>query len=161
MTTEPQDAGALPDGWRTIPPDRLGTPGIAFAAAHDVPDSGFTANVTVGVQRSADPGLVLTLGAEALRAIQATEQDVALHRREQSGGTQAPALAQEVRFTTTIDGEPVRLTQVQEFVARPGADGAPATVWTLSATATQAQAEALADDLETLLGALRAEIAAS
>ena len=67
MSTDPQDAApALPDGWRLIPPESLGTPGIAFAAAHEVPDAGFTANVTVGVQRSADPGLVRALGAEAV-----------------------------------------------------------------------------------------------
>lgn len=158
MTTDPQDAPALPEGWHLIPPGTLGTPGIAFAAAHETPDAGFTANVTVGVQRSADPGLALELGAEAVRAIEATEQEVALARREQTGDL---AVAQEVHFTTTVDGVAVPMTQVQEFVAVPGADGAPATVWTVSATATRAQAEALADGLAELLGALRAEIAAS
>lgn len=156
MTTDAQDAPALPEGWHLIPPETLGTPGIAFAAAHETPDAGFTANVTVGVQRSADPGLVLALGAEAVRAIEATEQDVSVHRREQQGGT---AVAQEVHFTTTIDGGAVPMTQLQEFVAVPGADGGPATVWTLSATTTRAQAEALADGLGALLGSLRAEIA--
>jgi len=156
--TSPQDTPALPDGWHLIPPETLGTPGIAFAAAHETPDAGFTANVTVGVQRSADPGLVRALGAEAVRAIEATEQDVAVLRREEEGEA---ALAQEVHFTTTIAGEPVPMTQRQEFRAVPGADGGPATVWTVSATATRAQAEALAAGLETLLGSLRAEIAAS
>jgi hypothetical protein len=159
MSTEPQHAApALPDGWRLIPPETLGTPGIAFAAAHEVPDAGFTANVTVGVQRSADPGLVRALGAEAVRAIEASEQDVAVHRQEARGDL---AVAQEVHFTTTIDGDPVPMTQVQEFVAVPAADGGPATVWTVSATATRAQAEALAEGLTTLLDALRAEIAGS
>lgn len=158
MTTEPQDAPALPEGWHLIPPGTLGTPGIAFAAAHETPDAGFTANVTVGVQRSADPGLAIELGAEAVRAIEATEQDVALARREQTGDL---AVAQEVHFTTTVDGTAVPMTQVQEFVAVPAADGGPATVWTVSATATRAQAEALADGLAELLGSLRAEIAGS
>jgi len=156
MTTEPQDAPALPEGWHLIPPQTLGTPGIAFAAAHETPDAGFTANVTVGVQRSADPGLALELGAEAVAAIEATERDVALARREQTGDF---AVAQQVHFTTTVDGVAVPMTQVQEFVAVPGADGAPATVWTVSATATRAQAEALADGLAELLDQLRAEIA--
>ena len=156
MTTEPQDAPALPEGWHLIPPQTLGTPGIAFAAAHETPDAGFTANVTVGVQRSADPGLALELGAEAVAAIEATEQDVALARREQTGDF---AVAQQVHFTTSVDGVAVPMTQVQEFVAVPGADGAPATVWTVSATATRAQAEALADGLAELLDQLRAEIA--
>jgi hypothetical protein len=158
MTTDPQDAPALPEGWHLIPPGTLGTPGIAFAAAHETPDAGFTANVTVGVQRSDDPGLAVELGAEAVRAIEATEQDVALARREQTGDL---AVAQEVHFTTTVDGVAVPMTQVQEFVAVPGAEGGPATVWTVSATATRAQAEALADGLAELLGALRAEIAGS
>lgn len=158
MSTDPQDAPALPEGWHLIPPETLGTPGIAFAAAHETPDAGFTANVTVGVQRSADPGLALALGAEAVRAIEATEHDVAVHRREQQGDA---AVAQEVHFTTTVDGVGVPMTQVQEFVAVPGADGGPATVWTISATATRAQAEALADGLAVLLASLRAEIAAS
>ncbi|MBW0253726.1 hypothetical protein [Cellulomonas sp. PS-H5] len=156
MTTEPQDAPALPEGWHLIPPQTLGTPGIAFAAAHETPDAGFTANVTVGVQRSADPGLALELGAEAVAAIEATEQDVALARREQTGDF---VVAQQVHFTTTVDGVAVPMTQVQEFVAVPGADGGPATVWTVSATATRAQAEALADGLAELLDQLRAEIA--
>lgn len=158
MSTDPQDAPALPPGWHLIPPETLGTPGIAFAAAHETPDAGFTANVTVGVQRSADPGLVLALGAEAVRAVEATEQDVAVHRREQRGDA---AVTQEVHFTTTIDDARVPMSQVQEFVAVPGADGGPATVWTLSATTTRAQAEALADGLAELLGSLRAEIAGS
>jgi hypothetical protein len=156
MSTEPQDAPALPEGWHLIPPETLGTPGIAFAAAHETPDAGFTANVTVGVQRSAEPGLVVLLGAEAVRAIEATEQEVAVRRREQQGDA---AVTQEVHFTTTIDDAAVPMTQVQEFVAVPGADGGPATVWTLSATTTRAQAEALADGLAALLGSLRAEIA--
>ena len=158
MTTAPQDAAPLPEGWHLIPPETLGTPGIAFAAAHETPDAGFTANVTVGVQRSDDPGLAVELGAEAVRAIEATEQDVALARREQTGDL---AVAQEVHFTTTVDGVAVPMTQVQEFVAVPGAEGGPATVWTVSATATRAQAEALADGLGQLLASLRAEIAAS
>lgn len=156
MTTDPQDAAPLPAGWHLIPPEALGTAGIAFAAAHETPDAGFTANVTVGVQRSGDPGLAVELGAEALRAIEATEQDVALARREQSGDL---AVAQEVHFTTTVDGVAVPMTQVQEFVAVPAADGGPVTVWTVSATTTRAQAEALADGLAELLGALRSEIA--
>lgn len=155
MTTDPQETAALPEGWHLIPPEALGTPGIAFAATHETPDAGFTANVTVGVQRSDEPGLAVALGAEAVRAIEATEQEVALHRREQRGDT---AVAQEVHFTTTIGGVPVPMTQVHEFVAVPGADGGPATVWTVSATATRAQAEALADGLDELLGSLRAEI---
>jgi hypothetical protein len=158
LTTDPQDAPALPEGWHLIPAEAIGAPGIAFAAAHETPDAGFTANVTVGVQRSADPGLALQLGAEAIRAIEATEQDVTLARREQQGDT---AVAQEVHFTTTVDGTAVPMTQVQEFVAVPGADGGPATVWTVSATATRAQAEALADGLAELLGSLRAEITGS
>ncbi|VTR75808.1 hypothetical protein [Cellulomonas hominis] len=158
MTADSQDAAPLPEGWHLIPPETLGTPGIAFAAAHERPDAGFTANVTVGVQRSDDPALAVLLGAEALRAIEAAEQDVTLARREQRGDL---AVAQEVHFTTTVDGAAVPMTQVQEFVAVPGADGGPATVWTLSATATRAQAEALGDGLAELLGALRAEIGAS
>lgn len=158
MTTDPQDAAPLPEGWHLIPPETLGTPGIAFAAAHETPDAGFTANVTVGVQRSADPGLVVALGAEAIRAIEATEQEVVVARREQQGDS---AVAQEVHFTTTVDGGAVPMTQVQEFVAVPVADGGPERVWTVSATATRAQAEALADGLATLLGQLRAEIAGS
>jgi hypothetical protein len=158
MSTDAQDAPALPEGWHLIPPETLGTPGIAFAAAHETPDAGFTANVTVGVQRSADPGLVLALGAEAVRAIEATEQEVAVHRRELRGDD---AVTQEVHFTTTIDDVAVPMTQLQEFVAVPGAGGGPATVWTLSATTTRAQAEALADGLAELLGSLRAEIAGS
>ncbi|WP_282947781.1 hypothetical protein [Cellulomonas endometrii] len=158
MTADSQDAAPLPEGWHLIPPETLGTPGIAFAAAHERPDAGFTANVTVGVQRSDDPALAVLLGAEALRAIEAAEQDVTLACREQRGDL---AVAQEVHFTTTVDGAAVPMTQVQEFVAVPGADGGPATVWTLSATATRAQAEALADGLAELLGALRAEIGAS
>ncbi|WP_431835649.1 hypothetical protein [Cellulomonas sp. Y8] len=156
MTTDPQDAAPLPEGWHLIPPETLGTPGIAFAAAHETPDAGFTANVTVGVQRSADPGLAIELGAEAVAAIEATEQDVALASREQTGDF---AVAQQVHFTTSVDGVAVPMTQVQEFVAVPGADGGPATVWTVSATATRAQAEALADGLAELLDQLRAEIA--
>jgi hypothetical protein len=160
MTTDTQDVPSLPEGWHLIPPETLGTPGIAFAAAHETPDAGFTANVTVGVQRSADldAGLVLALGTEAVRAIEATEQEVAVRRREQRGDA---AVMQEVHFTTTIDGAAVPMTQVQEFVAVPGADGGPATVWTLSATTTRAQADALADGLSALLGSLRAEIAGS
>lgn len=158
MSTDAQDAPALPEGWHLIPPETLGTPGIAFAAAHETPDSGFTANVTVGVQRSDAPGLVLALGTEAVRAIEATEREVVVHRREQRGDA---AVTQEVHFTTTVDDAALPMTQVHEFVAVPGAAGGPATVWTVSVTATRAQAEALADGLTELLGSLRAEIAAS
>jgi hypothetical protein len=160
MTALPDATFDLPDGWQTIPVELLGAPGLVFVAAHSTPDAGFTANVTVGVQESAGPGFVAALGAEAVRRIEATEQDVDLRRRDLQGEEPAAALVQEVAFTTAVDGAPVGLTQTQAFVGATDATTGAAVVWTVTCTATAAQAAALSGDVEALVARLRAATAA-
>lgn len=151
------DALTLPDGWRTVPLELIGdAPGIELVAAHETPDAGFTANITVGVQDSAGPGYVEALGDAAVRRIEATEQDVTVRRREVLAEEPTPALVQEVVLTTDLGGTPVTLVQTQAFLAatdpeRPGQ----ALVRTVTCTATAGQAEALAEDVAALVRALR------
>lgn len=151
----------LPAGWRPVPAEMAGAPGLVFIGVHETPDGGFTANVTVGVQASAGPGLVPALAAEAVRRIEATERDVVVQRQDVLGEEPALGLGQQVTFTTDLDGRPVPLVQAQVFLAAADVeDPQRQVVWTITFTATAAQAPALAPDVEELVRSVRAGLPA-
>lgn len=151
------DTFTLPEGWRTIPREAVGAPGVAFVAAHETPDQGFTANVTVTVQLAGGTVALTDLAAAAVQQIEAAERDVVLRRRDVAGSDRAPSLSQEVAFVTTLAGDDVTLVQAQDVVTVPGADGGAGHVWTVTFTATQAQAATLAPDVAALVETIHAE----
>lgn len=145
----------LPAGWRQ---QAVGSaPGLDFVALHETSDAGFTANITVSLDLVTGDGAVEAMADGAVDRLAAAEQDVTVRRREELGHEPAPGLAQDVRLTTTVDGAPVELTQVQVFLPAADVDveGRQA-VYSLTFTATSRQAPELAPDFQTLVGSVRA-----
>ncbi|WP_149203427.1 hypothetical protein [Actinotalea subterranea] len=145
----------LPAGWRPQPAGA--TPGLDFVALHETPDAGFTANITVALDVATGDDAVEVMADGAVERLAATEQDVVVHNRAVLGHAPAPGLGQDVRLTTLVDGVPVELTQVQVFLpaADVDVDGRLA-VYSLTFTATSAQAPRLAPDFQALVGSVQA-----
>ena len=110
MTTEPQDAPALPEGWHLIPPGTLGTPGIAFAAATaEHPEwKGLTA---VAATRTSEGWGAYVEGSERVRFL------------EQLGFEQSPAIAaiepNAGGFSVDISSEQLDLLDADLIVGFP------------------------------------------
>jgi hypothetical protein len=110
---------SLPEGWRSVPPDEVGTPEAAFVALH--PGSirnGFTANITLtGEIRGEDEELTAIADEAAERLRAGGAQDVKVGRRNEVGSAANPALTQAVKLTIPLDGRPAELVQFQVFIA--------------------------------------------
>lgn len=146
----------LPAGWTPVPPEAAGVPGIAFIGVHETTDAGFTANVTVGAQVVDLPqdgtDVPAALGAQAVARVETTEQDVVVRRQQRLGTGPTPGLAQEIGFSTDLAGQRLAMTQIQVFLLAPAVEEPQRHVlWTVTFTATDAQAPALAPDVEALV----------
>lgn len=109
---------SLPTGWRSVPPDAVGTPDAAFVALH--PDSaqhGFTANITMTGETRDDEFTLVELGDAAVERLRAAGgRDVQLGRRNESGPDQDPGLTQAVKLNVDVGGQPRDLVQFQVFM---------------------------------------------
>jgi hypothetical protein len=107
---------SLPEGWRSVPPDDVGTPEAAFVALHPASSQGFTANITIsGEVRPADIPLT-EVADEALDRLRAGARELKPGRRTESGSPANPGLTQAVRMLVDINGRPQDLVQLQVFL---------------------------------------------
>jgi len=109
---------SLPEGWRSAPPDEVGTPGAAFVALHPgTIQNGFTANITItGELRGQDEPLT-AIGNEAVARLEASgARDVKLGRRNEVGSAENPGLTQAVKLNIDLKGRPQDIIQFQVFL---------------------------------------------
>ncbi|NCT92679.1 hypothetical protein GXB85_17230 [Cellulomonas sp. APG4] len=159
MPVPPSLTLRLPPRWRVQEPPA----GLDLVALHETPDEGFTATITLAmdaVEGADDVAQVVTAMADgAVERLAAVERDVTVHRRGAIGPASAPGLAQEVRLVTTVGEGSVRLTQVQVYLPAPDlSDDDRLAVYSLTFTATAAQAPELAPDFEALVRSVRPEV---
>ena len=109
---------SLPEGWRSVPPDEVGTPDAAFVALNPgTAKNGFTANISITGEVRENPDLT-EIGDEAVEHLRvAGAQGVQLGRRNEVGSPESPALTQAVKLTVLLDGAPADLVQFQVFMA--------------------------------------------
>lgn len=114
---------AVPDGWVPVEPTAAGTPGAVFVAVRaGAPDgSGFTPNITVGVDRRTDDADVSDVADEAIGRLAATVADLVLVERTVLGDRIAPCVAQVLRVHLETEGEllPRSLVQSQVHLVIP------------------------------------------
>ncbi|RMI09096.1 hypothetical protein [Cellulomonas triticagri] len=155
-TAAPDPALTLPDGWRTIPPEMVGAPGVVLVGAYETPDAGFTANVTVTVQVPDGPVDLPALATEAVRRMEAGARDVVLHRQDLAvDDAGRPALSQEIAFTADLGDQEVALVQTQDVVATHDEVAGAGRWWTVTLTASAGQSADLRPAVTDLVRRLR------
>ncbi|MEW2502205.1 hypothetical protein AB0878_17150 [Amycolatopsis sp. NPDC047767] len=109
---------SLPDGWRSVPPDQVGTPDAAFVALNPASArEGFTANITITGELREDDVALTAVGDEAVEKLRAAgAQGVQLGRRNEVGSAENPGLTQAVKLTVGLKGKQVDLVQFQVFL---------------------------------------------
>lgn len=110
---------SLPEGWRSVPPDEVGTPEAAFVALNPgTRQDGFTANISITGEVRADDEELTAIADEAVEKLRAAGgQDVRLGRRNQVGSPESPGLTQAVKLTIPLNGKPVDIVQFQVFLS--------------------------------------------
>lgn len=107
----------LPDGWRPAPPDEVGAPDVAFVALHPHPDAGFTANITIDGDYRPDDATLTDLADASVQRMREIAGSVVVTGRRDTGSESAPALAQQLSFTSVVGGERRALIQSQVYLS--------------------------------------------
>ncbi|WP_203748828.1 hypothetical protein [Cellulomonas chitinilytica] len=146
----------LPSGWTRAEPAPTQGGAPDFIAVHARTDDGFTPNITVGT-RAAEASLD-QLADDAVAQLTATQTDVVVRRRQPLGHEPAPGLAQELTFTTTLDGHDVAITQQQVLLTLTApADGEGRVLYVATFTTTTRTVSKLAPDFLAMVRSLRPE----
>jgi hypothetical protein len=154
---------SLPEGWRSVPPDEVGTPDAAFVALH--PGSvrnGFTANITLTGEIRGEDDELTAIADEAVERLRAGgAQDVKVGRRNEVGSPENPGLTQAVKLTIPLNGRPAELVQFQVFMAlRDQKDPSRRAVLHLVLSALlEDQFEKVIDDFQKFLSTIKPESA--
>ncbi|MBV2353568.1 hypothetical protein KUM39_04210 [Streptomyces sp. J2-1] len=152
----------LPDGWQAAPPDEVGAPGVAFVALHLASiDQGFTANITIAGRMRNDAATMREIADESVRRLREAGP-VQVVKKEEIGTpdipglTDAPGVIQNLRFRTTLRGEPLELCQSQVYLGLEDVNSpSKRAVVELVLTATEDQLPDLVDDFKAFLRTVR------
>ncbi len=106
---------SLPPGWRSVPPDAVGSPAAAFVALRPPAVDGFTPNITISGELGDDVPLTV-LADDALAKLRREVGQVRLGKRTELGSYDSPALTQAVRMGITLHGRPLDVVQLQVFL---------------------------------------------
>ncbi|MEU6646891.1 hypothetical protein ABZ863_30740 [Saccharomonospora sp. NPDC046836] len=108
---------SLPEGWRSVDPDEIGTPEAAFVALHPASGGGgFTPNVTItGELREADVPLSV-VAEESVERLRLGAREVKVGRTSEGGTAENPVHTQAVRLEVTLSGQQQYLVQYQVFM---------------------------------------------
>lgn len=153
---------ALPDGWRAVSPNEVGTPKTAFVALHpDTASSGFTANITMSGDIRAEDVAMTAIADEALERLRADVREVRLGRRNEVGSADDPGLTQAVGLSVELNGRPRDLVQFQVFIGmRDRRDPARRAVLEVALTALPDQFPQVIGDFERFVATIKPEAAA-
>ncbi|MFD4023890.1 hypothetical protein ACFWRV_10275 [Streptomyces sp. NPDC058576] len=113
----------LPDGWLpAAAPEGDDATDVAFAAVHQHPEAGFTANITVDGAFLADTVTLAELADESVERLRTVAESVAVAHRREVGSADAPALTQRLAFSTATDGSHRDLVQSQVYLSMSDVD---------------------------------------
>lgn len=151
---------SLPPGWRSVPPDAVGTPNAAFVALHSASSQqGFTANITITGETHEDDVTLTEIGDAAVERLRAQgARDVTLGRRNETGTAEDPGLTQAVKLNVDVRGRPQDLIQFQVFLAmRDRRDPRRRAVLHVVLSALPEQFPTVIGDFEQFLSTIRPE----
>jgi hypothetical protein len=109
---------SLPPGWKSVSPDKIGTPEAAFVALHpENAQHGFTPNITISGETHEDDVTLVELGDKTVDRLRAAgARDVQLGRRNETGTPEDPGLTQAVKLNVDLQGQPRDVIQFQVFL---------------------------------------------
>ncbi|WP_432171465.1 hypothetical protein [Streptomyces sp. 1222.5] len=152
---------SLPDGWQAAPPDEVGVPGVAFVALHPASIDHFTANITIAGRMRNDSATMWQIAAESVQRLEQAGRVEVVEKTELGtpdipGLTDSPGVAQNLRFRTTLKGQPLELLQSQVYLGMEDVKNpAKRAVLEFVLTARPSQLAAVIDDFKEFLRTVR------
>jgi hypothetical protein len=147
---------SLPESWRSVRPDDVGSGEAAFVALHPPSVDGFTANITVsGEVRPATVPLT-QVADEALAQLRIGARELHVGNRTTTGSPTSPGLTQAVRMSVELHGRVRDIAQLQVYVGmRDVRDGRRQAVLHVSLTATPDQFAQVVDSFLQFISTIR------
>jgi hypothetical protein len=148
---------SLPPGWRSVPPDEVGSPTAAFVALRPPDSDGFTPNITISGEVHTDTPLSV-VADEALAKLRREVGNIRPGQRTELGSAESPALTQAVRMGITLRGRPLDVAQLQVFLGmRDVRDPRRQTVLHIVLSATPDRFEAVIGEFQRFIATIRPE----
>ncbi|GAA1219876.1 hypothetical protein [Prauserella alba] len=152
----------LPDGWRSVPPERTGAPDVEFLAVHPGSSAGFTATIAVTGRVREDGAGLDELADESARSLAEHAVAVKVGRRERSGDETSGSLTQALGLRVRTGGELTDLAQLRTFLTVPERTGTGRLlVVDVVLTATPTQLAELIADFQAFVGGIRPDLSGS
>lgn len=108
---------SLPQGWRSVPPDDIGTPNAGFVALRpDTGGDGFTANITITGQVREGGVELPEVAAEAVERLRRGAHEVKVGNTQSTGSAENPVYTQPLRLDIDVAGRRRYLVQYQVFM---------------------------------------------
>lgn len=149
----------LPDGWRSVPPERAGAPDVEFLAVHPGSSAGFTATIAVTGRVREDGAGLDELADESARRLAEQAVAVKVGRRERSGDETSGSLTQALGVRVRTGDELTDLAQLRTFLAVPERTGSGRLlVVDVVLTATPTQLAELIADFQAFVGGIRPDL---
>ena len=150
---------ALPDGWRSVPPDEVGSPGAAFVALRPPASNGFTPNITISGEIRGDLPLS-RIADEAVANLHRQFSAVKVGRRSEVGSPDNPGITQAVRMRLVLDGRPQDVAQLQVFLSMQDVhDPRRQAVLHIVLSATPDRFETVIGEFQQFISTIRPEVA--
>ncbi|MER5810257.1 hypothetical protein ABT143_19050 [Streptomyces sp. NPDC002033] len=144
----------LPEGW--LPARGDVDPGVAFAAVHPHPDSGFAANITIDGGFPPEGASLVELADDSAELLRQVADSVRLVHRREAGTADSPALTQRLTFRAVAGADTRDLVQSQVYLALVDtADPRRRAVLRLALTATAAQHDSVLPDFQEFVRSVR------
>ncbi|GAA2101896.1 hypothetical protein GCM10009801_75530 [Streptomyces albiaxialis] len=151
----------LPEGWSPADPDKVGAPGVAFAALYPELDDGFRASITIDGEYRPDVASLAEIADESVQRMRELADSVEVVDRAEVGSPDAPGLTQVMRFSAQAGGARRDLVQVQAYLAMLDVNTPnKRAVIRVALTATAAQTDAVIGDFQEFLGTVRPDTGA-
>lgn len=149
----------LPDGWRSVPPERAGAPDVEFLAVHPGSSAGFTATIAVTGRVREDGAGLDELADESARRLAEHAVAVKIGRRERSGDGTTGSLTQALGLRVRTGAELTDLAQLRTFLTVPERTGSGRLlVVDAVLTATPVQLTELIADFQEFVGGIRPDL---
>ncbi|NKQ56469.1 DUF1795 domain-containing protein [Amycolatopsis sp. K13G38] len=153
---------SLPEGWRSVPPDRVDAGEAAFVALRPPGVKGFTPNITIAgkLHDAAEP--LAKLADEAVERLRRGAPDAEIGKRKESGSEANPGLTQTVRMTLLLNNQPEHLVQLQVFLGmRDTRDPSRNAVLEIVLSALAEQFQDVVGDFQQFVSSIKPEEATS
>jgi hypothetical protein len=154
---------SLPKGWRSVSPNEVGTPDVAFVALHPDPDTvhqGFTPNITISGEVRGEDVSMEQIADEAAENLRGTAREVKIGRRNEVGSADDPGLTQAVRISVELSGRARDLLQFQVFIGvRDQQDPNRRAVLHIALTSLPEQFEQIIGDFQKFVSTIKPETA--